>query len=198
MKILRAKAFASDDPPPIVARFELLAGIHCRRRGERICLVTGTLRGGHGQLCMGSISISPSDGEIDAELLRGFSPYLTRRAVVTALSARDRRVMSRRLWEISVAEARGSQPLVEARRPVLVGRWRARRDDYLAQIAHWYIDIVTGGERRVLVVLSERLGMPVTAARDLVHECRVRGFLAPTRPGKADATPGPRLLAPTP
>lgn len=68
-------------------------------------------------------------------------------------------------------------------------------DDHYRAVALAYIDIVNeaGTAKGVLKKVGQRLHCSPSTAGDWVVEARRRGFLAPTTPGRAEASPGPRL-----
>jgi hypothetical protein len=82
---------------------------------------------------------------------------------------------------------------------------RGRRgygDAHYRRVAFAYLDRMAQGQHRgVLAALaaaeSERLGrsVPIETMRTWINQARRRGFLGPGEPGRASATPGPRLYS---
>ena len=65
-------------------------------------------------------------------------------------------------------------------------------------IASRYVTLVSLGSRRPLPRLAEEFGLTREQARDRIHRARELGHLMPTKPGRVNAEPGPKLLRPLP
>jgi hypothetical protein len=103
-----------------------------------------------------------------------------------------------------IARGMSEEQLAPARRAVAeAGKPRPGRpgypDKHYQQIAERYLDLIEAGRRNVLVALaaeeSARQGreIPRETIRDWVRKATERGYLAPGKPGRAEARPGPKL-----
>jgi len=66
-------------------------------------------------------------------------------------------------------------------------------EEHYRRIALRYLELLKLGHRNVLVVLAAEEGRPRETVRDWVRKATGLGYLAPGKPGRAEARPGPKL-----
>jgi hypothetical protein len=66
-------------------------------------------------------------------------------------------------------------------------------DEHYRRIAERYLELLSTGRLDVLVALAAEESRPRETVRDWVRKATERGYLAPGKPGRAEARPGPKL-----
>jgi hypothetical protein len=138
--------------------------------------------------------------EVTGTVLRGLPLATIRERALRGLEgirqARD--AMAETGWSINPASVERARDAADEARKPRPGR-PGLPDEHFARIAGRYIDLVESGLSNVLVALAEeesqRAGrtIPRETIRDWVRKATERGYLAPGKPGKAEARPGPKL-----
>jgi hypothetical protein len=170
-------------------------------------LVEGLLyRDPIGPPIVGSVSVRhfPLDQErvleVTGVVLRGLPLGAIREHALAGLEGTRlaREAMAETGWTIAPAAVeRAREAAEEARRP-RPGR-PSLPDEHYARIAGRYLELIDAGVRHVLVALaaeeSIRAGrtIPRETIRDWVRKATERGYLAPGKPGRAEARPGSKL-----
>ena len=127
--------------------------------------------------------------EVTGTVLRGVNLGEIRSHAVAGLEGV---LIARELFRV---EAQRMEP---ARRVVSEARKRKRGrpgfpDEHFERIALRYLELLHEGRRDVLVALAQEENRPRETVRDWVRKATERGYLAPGKPGRAEARPGPKL-----
>jgi hypothetical protein len=128
---------------------------------------------------------------INSQLLRVFSP--------TSLLTNTVEQLRREGHWLEALAQQGSPSVSERQRDHLgrisTGRSAKTevRDEALAELAKYYIVLVTYGHRRPLLQLAHTFGITREQARDRIHKAREHGYLMPSKRGRTNVALGPRL-----
>jgi hypothetical protein len=130
---------------------------------------------------------------ITSQLLRLLSP-------ARILAACTERLLAEGHMLDTVAALHGTRPIPPKQRELLQradqGRPRHAKidDNQLAQFAARYLTLYHRGVPQLRDQLAREFGLTTTQVRDRTNQARRRGHLTPGSPGRAGASPGPRLL----
>jgi hypothetical protein len=135
--------------------------------------------------------------DVTGSVLRGLHPNKIRERALVGLQEKGiaHEAMNRAGWNLPPKEFDQVRRLAEAARELPLNRGRhGYPADHYRRIAIAYIDEVKAhGGRGVLGRLASAENVSRATIRDWVKRARELGFLAPTKQGRAEATPGPNL-----
>lgn len=141
--------------------------------------------------------LESGEEDVTGRVLRGLHPNKIRERAFLRLQQKGiaHQVMERAGWDFSPKEFDQVRRLAEAARELPLNRGRKGYPaDHYRRIALAYIDEARAhGSRGVLARLASAESVSRPTIRDWVKRARELGFLAPTKQGRAEATPGPNL-----
>jgi hypothetical protein len=144
--------------------------------------------------------LDPGTNDVTGTVIRGLHPDKIRERALLMLQHKGTAYqgMERAGWDLAPEEFDQVRRLAEAARELPLNRGRkGYPDDHYRRIALAYIDDVRAhGSRGVLARLASAENVSRATIRDWVRRARELGFLAPTKQGRAEATPGPNLHRP--
>lgn len=86
----------------------------------------------------------------------------------------------------------GPPPILDEPRPMASAR--GRPDEFYAQIAREYVDLLTANNPHPINELSRSRSIPKSKVRDMIRQARKRGLLTPTSRGKLRGQLTPQAL----
>jgi hypothetical protein len=218
---LAAFSVADPEQPELIAEFAVLRVF--RRRGRELVpasrdarlslkaksnslwvvygsVVTNTA----GTHVIESLSIGPAfPGQLSRaadDLAHGITAALLRLVSPARLLSETIEKLRRDYHALSQLEQRGGHPVMPASQRDAFAKIEAGKaaqtapsTDQIRMIAERYLTLVQLGNTRPLQQLADEFGTTRDQMRDRVHKARTDGYLSKGTPGRAGATPGPRL-----
>jgi hypothetical protein len=141
--------------------------------------------------------LEEGEADVTGKVVRGMRLGEIRERAVRRLQARGIafEAMERSGWKLSPEEFEQARKLTQAARQLPLKRGRKGYPaDHYRRIALAYIDDIRAhGSRGVLARLASEEKVERSTIRDWIKRGRELGFLAPTKQGRAEASPGPSL-----